>query len=293
MLRMQGSARGDRPRHRPRRRPSSSRPGQLGPRARRQPATRPVVRTAIFDATERRAYERELLRAKRAGRGVRGRAPERWPGHCSSTLHPAGASRVPGLDVAAAYRPAGDGDEVGGDFYDVFQIGGGRLGRGHRRRLRQGRRRRRRHRARPLHASGPPPSDCPSRPSALDALNDVLLAPRHRPVLHRGDVTHAFRRRFMGSHSERGRSPVTGAPPARRRPDGHWSTGIPPRCARTTGVLRHRDRPPGRAMRSFCSPTASPKGGAGPSSTARNAWQPSSPATAALHDRWLMGSPPT
>ena len=28
-----------------------------------------------------------------------------------------------GLDVAAAYRPAGSGDEVGGDFYDVFQTG--------------------------------------------------------------------------------------------------------------------------------------------------------------------------
>jgi sigma-B regulation protein RsbU (phosphoserine phosphatase) len=29
---------------------------------------------------------------------------------------------VPGLDIAAAYRPAGDGSVVGGDFYDVFQV---------------------------------------------------------------------------------------------------------------------------------------------------------------------------
>jgi phosphoserine phosphatase RsbU/P len=29
---------------------------------------------------------------------------------------------VPGLDVAAGFRPAGTGAEVGGDFYDVFQI---------------------------------------------------------------------------------------------------------------------------------------------------------------------------
>jgi sigma-B regulation protein RsbU (phosphoserine phosphatase) len=29
------------------------------------------------------------------------------------------------LDVAAEYRPAGDGAEVGGDFYDVFQVGSG------------------------------------------------------------------------------------------------------------------------------------------------------------------------
>jgi sigma-B regulation protein RsbU (phosphoserine phosphatase) len=29
---------------------------------------------------------------------------------------------IPGLDVGAVYRPAGSGDEVGGDFYDVFQV---------------------------------------------------------------------------------------------------------------------------------------------------------------------------
>jgi hypothetical protein len=27
------------------------------------------------------------------------------------------------LDFGGAYRPAGDGSEVGGDFYDVFQTG--------------------------------------------------------------------------------------------------------------------------------------------------------------------------
>ncbi|MGH2718226.1 MAG: PP2C family protein-serine/threonine phosphatase, partial [Actinomycetota bacterium] len=29
---------------------------------------------------------------------------------------------IPGLELAAAYRPAGDGTEIGGDFYDVFEI---------------------------------------------------------------------------------------------------------------------------------------------------------------------------
>jgi serine phosphatase RsbU (regulator of sigma subunit)/anti-sigma regulatory factor (Ser/Thr protein kinase) len=29
---------------------------------------------------------------------------------------------IPGLDIAAGYQPAGEGDEVGGDFYDVFQV---------------------------------------------------------------------------------------------------------------------------------------------------------------------------
>ena len=33
---------------------------------------------------------------------------------------------VPGLDVAARYRAAGDENEVGGDFYDLFPLGGGR-----------------------------------------------------------------------------------------------------------------------------------------------------------------------
>jgi serine phosphatase RsbU (regulator of sigma subunit)/anti-sigma regulatory factor (Ser/Thr protein kinase) len=30
---------------------------------------------------------------------------------------------IPGLDIAAGYQAAGEGNEVGGDFYDVFQVG--------------------------------------------------------------------------------------------------------------------------------------------------------------------------
>lgn len=30
---------------------------------------------------------------------------------------------IPGLDIAGVYRPAGDGTEIGGDFYDVFPTG--------------------------------------------------------------------------------------------------------------------------------------------------------------------------
>jgi serine phosphatase RsbU (regulator of sigma subunit) len=33
------------------------------------------------------------------------------------------APRIPGLDLGAVYRPAGSGAEVGGDYYDVFEIG--------------------------------------------------------------------------------------------------------------------------------------------------------------------------
>ena len=91
----------------------------------RDRAGRPVViRTAVFDATERREYERELLRAKRQAEesAAQARLLARTLQH---TLIPPTPPEIPDLDVAAAYRPAGTGEEVGGDFYDVFQIGPG------------------------------------------------------------------------------------------------------------------------------------------------------------------------
>jgi serine phosphatase RsbU (regulator of sigma subunit)/anti-sigma regulatory factor (Ser/Thr protein kinase) len=42
------------------------------------------------------------------------------------SLLPPGLPDIPGVDLAAAYQPAGDGNEVGGDFYDVFEIAAGR-----------------------------------------------------------------------------------------------------------------------------------------------------------------------
>lgn len=81
-----------------------------------------LVRVAVFDATERREYERELLRAKERAEESEARA-RRLAETLQQTLIPPLPPQVPGLDVAAAYRPAGRGDEVGGDFYDVFQVG--------------------------------------------------------------------------------------------------------------------------------------------------------------------------
>jgi sigma-B regulation protein RsbU (phosphoserine phosphatase) len=83
-----------------------------------------VVRAAIFDATDRRGYERELLRAKERAETseVRAIALART---LQQTLIPPTPPTIPGLDVAAAYRPAGDGSEVGGDFYDIFEIAAG------------------------------------------------------------------------------------------------------------------------------------------------------------------------
>lgn len=80
-----------------------------------------AVRIAVFDATERRSYERELLLAKERAEASETRA-QTLARTLQETLIPPIPPHVPGLDVAAAYRPAGDGTEVGGDFYDVFSL---------------------------------------------------------------------------------------------------------------------------------------------------------------------------
>ena len=83
-----------------------------------------LIRVAVFDATHRREYERELLRAKQRAERSEAHAQE-LARTLQSTLIPPSPPNLPGLDVSASYRPAGDGEEVGGDFYDVFQIGAG------------------------------------------------------------------------------------------------------------------------------------------------------------------------
>ncbi|MDH4113370.1 MAG: SpoIIE family protein phosphatase [Actinomycetota bacterium] len=40
------------------------------------------------------------------------------------SLLPPAPPEIPGYELAVAYRPAGDGTQVGGDFYDVFEIDG-------------------------------------------------------------------------------------------------------------------------------------------------------------------------
>ena len=81
-----------------------------------------AVRFAVFDATDRRSYERELVEAKE-----RAEASERDAVALSHALQqtfvPPTPPSVPGLDLAAAYQPAGRGTQIGGDFYDVFQVG--------------------------------------------------------------------------------------------------------------------------------------------------------------------------
>jgi sigma-B regulation protein RsbU (phosphoserine phosphatase) len=86
-----------------------------------------TVRTAVFPAGDRREYERELMRARRAAEVAEARARE-LARTLQESLIPPELPRIPGLQVAGRYRPAGDGTEVGGDFYDVFEIGPGDWG---------------------------------------------------------------------------------------------------------------------------------------------------------------------
>ncbi|MFC6094004.1 PP2C family protein-serine/threonine phosphatase [Saccharothrix lopnurensis] len=85
-----------------------------------------LVRVTVFDARERRSYERELLAAKRKAEQERERL-QRLTGTLQRTLLPDALPDIDGLEVAAHYRAASS-DQVGGDFYDVFPLGGDRWG---------------------------------------------------------------------------------------------------------------------------------------------------------------------
>jgi PAS domain S-box-containing protein len=72
------------------------------------------VRTTVFDATDRRAYEEELLRARQREQQI---ALQLQRSLLTGEL-PSGA----GLEVEVAYHPADSGVEVGGDWYDAFWL---------------------------------------------------------------------------------------------------------------------------------------------------------------------------
>jgi sigma-B regulation protein RsbU (phosphoserine phosphatase) len=85
-----------------------------------------VHRLTIFDARERRAYEQELLRARRDAEGDRERLRGLVAGLQRSLL-PVSLPAPAGMRTAGHYRMA-SADEVGGDFYDLFPLSGGRWG---------------------------------------------------------------------------------------------------------------------------------------------------------------------
>jgi PAS domain S-box-containing protein len=73
-----------------------------------------VIRTTVFDATDRRRYEQELLKARRREHEV---ALELQRGLLAGALR-----EGEGFEVGVAYRPAERGLEVGGDWYDAFWL---------------------------------------------------------------------------------------------------------------------------------------------------------------------------
>ena len=85
-----------------------------------------LIRTTIVDATDRRAYERELLRARREADRERERL-QLLVTTLQRTLLPPELPDVPGLETAAYYHAASR-DEVGGDFYDLFALARDRWG---------------------------------------------------------------------------------------------------------------------------------------------------------------------
>ena len=85
-----------------------------------------LIRTTIADARDRRAYERELLRARQDADLERERL-QRLATTLQRTLLPPALPAVPGLDVAAYYKVSSR-DQVGGDFYDLFPLTDGGWG---------------------------------------------------------------------------------------------------------------------------------------------------------------------
>jgi sigma-B regulation protein RsbU (phosphoserine phosphatase) len=73
------------------------------------------IRTVVFQATERRRYEQELLRSRDHEHAVAG---ELQRGLLAGAL-----PEDPTLDLAVTYRPAVAGLDVGGDWYDAFWLG--------------------------------------------------------------------------------------------------------------------------------------------------------------------------
>ncbi|WP_329302660.1 SpoIIE family protein phosphatase [Streptomyces sp. NBC_00659] len=86
-----------------------------------------LIRTTVFDARDRRAYETELLRGRQAAEEARRQAEadrERLQEALAvlqQNLLPAELPKVPGLEAASYYHTASP-DLLGGDFYDLFPL---------------------------------------------------------------------------------------------------------------------------------------------------------------------------
>jgi PAS domain S-box-containing protein len=94
----------------------------------------PLFTGFVRDITERRRSAVELAQLLEAEREARVRAEEaeRHASRLAETLQqsllPPQLPDVPHLDLAATYRAGGEGVDVGGDFYDVFELADGTWG---------------------------------------------------------------------------------------------------------------------------------------------------------------------
>ncbi|MET9603127.1 SpoIIE family protein phosphatase [Streptomyces sp. NPDC006459] len=86
-----------------------------------------LIRTTLFDARQRRAYEGELLRERQVAEEARRQAEadrERLREALvvlQQSLLPAALPAVPGMEAASYYHTASV-DRLGGDFYDLFPL---------------------------------------------------------------------------------------------------------------------------------------------------------------------------
>ncbi|MFH9983497.1 PP2C family protein-serine/threonine phosphatase [Streptomyces sp. NPDC017179] len=91
-----------------------------------------LIRTTVFDARDRRAYEEELLRGRKAAEEARKQAEADRARLqdalvvLQQSLLPDTLPPVPGVETAAYYHTAHP-DRLGGDFYDVFPVDGKRF----------------------------------------------------------------------------------------------------------------------------------------------------------------------
>ncbi|GLZ48927.1 histidine kinase [Actinomycetospora sp. NBRC 106375] len=85
-----------------------------------------LARMTVFEASDRRAYERELLRARQEAEQERERL-QHLATVLQRTLLPPALPRVPGLTTAGYYHSAAV-EQIGGDFYDLFPLDHDRWG---------------------------------------------------------------------------------------------------------------------------------------------------------------------
>ncbi|MEV8227164.1 SpoIIE family protein phosphatase [Streptomyces sp. NPDC079167] len=90
-----------------------------------------LIRTTVFDARDRRAYEAELLRGRKAAEEARRQSEadrarlQEALAVLQQSLLPTALPVVPGLEADSYYHTASP-DLLGGDFYDLFPVDGGR-----------------------------------------------------------------------------------------------------------------------------------------------------------------------